>query len=96
MKINLDHPKISGETTVQNAVTEVAAMVGENVKIRRGYALSTSSHGAVLSYLHTCPQPGKPIVDYFNIFEQALLDLGRCMIHLHTWLAINNVLLNWS
>ncbi|CAL9755406.1 unnamed protein product [Musa acuminata subsp. burmannicoides] len=58
MKINLDHPKISGETTVQNAVTEVAAMVGENVKIRRGYALSTSSHGSVLSYLHTCPQPG--------------------------------------
>ncbi|KAJ8486047.1 hypothetical protein OPV22_018532 [Ensete ventricosum] len=58
MKINLDHPKLSGETTVQNAVTEVAAMVGENVKIRRGYALSTSSHGVVLSYLHTCPQPG--------------------------------------
>ncbi|RWW76083.1 hypothetical protein BHE74_00015858, partial [Ensete ventricosum] len=61
MKINLDHPKLSGETTVQNAVTEVAAMVGENVKIRRGYALSTSSHGVVLSYLHTCPQPGNPI-----------------------------------
>ncbi|XP_042420652.1 elongation factor Ts, mitochondrial-like isoform X2 [Zingiber officinale] len=58
MKINLDHPKLSGETTVQTAVTEVAAMVGENVKIRRGYALSSTSYGAVVSYLHTCPQPG--------------------------------------
>nr|CAD1831410.1 unnamed protein product [Ananas comosus var. bracteatus] len=58
MNINLDHPKLSGETTVQGAVTEVAAMVGENVKLRRGYLLSTTSHGVVSSYLHTCPQPG--------------------------------------
>ncbi|KAF8783787.1 hypothetical protein HU200_000225 [Digitaria exilis] len=58
MSINLDHPKLSGETTVQNAVTEVAAMVGENVKLRRGFMLSTTAHGAVSSYLHTCPQPG--------------------------------------
>lgn len=58
MMINLDHPKLSGETTVQTAITEVAAMLGENVKIRRGYALSSSSYGAVVSYLHTCPQPG--------------------------------------
>jgi translation elongation factor EF-Ts len=58
MSINLDHPKISGETTVQSAVTEVAAMVGENVKLRRGFILGTSAHGVVSSYLHTCPQPG--------------------------------------
>ncbi|XP_008794695.2 elongation factor Ts, mitochondrial-like isoform X2 [Phoenix dactylifera] len=58
IKINLDHPKICGETTVQSAVTEVAAMVGENVKLRRGFALSTSSHGVISSYLHTSPQPG--------------------------------------
>uniref|UniRef100_A0A453S661 Elongation factor Ts, mitochondrial n=1 Tax=Aegilops tauschii subsp. strangulata TaxID=200361 RepID=A0A453S661_AEGTS len=58
MSINLDHPKLSGETTVQNAVTEVAAMVGENVKLRRGFMLSTTGHGVVSSYLHTCPQPG--------------------------------------
>ncbi|XP_048539834.1 uncharacterized protein LOC125518994 [Triticum urartu] len=58
MSINLDHPKLSGETTVQNAVTEVAAMVGENVKLRRGFMLSTTAHGVVSSYLHTCPQPG--------------------------------------
>lgn len=58
MKISLDHPKLSGETTVQSAITEVAAMVGENVKLRRGFALSTSSCGVVSSYLHTSPQPG--------------------------------------
>lgn len=58
MKIVLDHPKFSGETTVQSAITEVAAMVGENVKLRRGFALSTSSHGVVSTYLHTCPKPG--------------------------------------
>ncbi|KAJ4969890.1 hypothetical protein NE237_002989 [Protea cynaroides] len=58
LKINLDHPKLSGETTVQNAITEVAAMVGENVKLRRGIQLSTSAHGVVSSYLHTSPQPG--------------------------------------
>lgn len=59
MTINLEHPKLTGETTVQGAVTEVAAMVGENVKFRRGFILSTSSHGVVSTYLHTCPQPGK-------------------------------------
>ncbi|XP_020579920.1 elongation factor Ts, mitochondrial [Phalaenopsis equestris] len=58
MNIDLSHPKISGETTVQSAITEVAAMVGENVKFRRGYAMSTFSHGVVCSYLHSCPQPG--------------------------------------
>lgn len=58
LPINLDHPKLSVETTVQSAVTEVAAMVGENVKLRRGFMLSTTAHGVVSSYMHTCPQPG--------------------------------------
>lgn len=58
MEVTLDHPKLSGETTAQSAITEVAAMVGENVKLRRGFVLSTCSHGVVCSYLHTCPQPG--------------------------------------
>ncbi|KAM0887202.1 hypothetical protein ACQ4PT_029207 [Festuca glaucescens] len=58
MSINLDHPKLSGETTVHDAVTEVAAMVGENVKLRRGFMFSTAGHGVVSSYLHNCPQPG--------------------------------------
>ncbi|XP_059662825.1 elongation factor Ts, mitochondrial isoform X2 [Cornus florida] len=58
LKINFDHPKLSGEKTVQNAITEVAAMMGENVKLRRGFAMSTSSHGIISTYLHTSPQPG--------------------------------------
>ncbi|XP_027925480.1 elongation factor Ts, mitochondrial [Vigna unguiculata] len=56
--LNLEHPKISGETTVQNAITEVAAMMGENVRLRRGYVLPTSSNGFISTYLHTSPQPG--------------------------------------
>lgn len=58
LNVNLDHPKLSGETTVQSAVTEVAAMVGENVKFSRGFIMSTTAHGVVCSYMHTCPQPG--------------------------------------
>ncbi|XWS47268.1 hypothetical protein CRYUN_Cryun14cG0137800 [Craigia yunnanensis] len=57
-KLNLEHPKMSGETTVQNAVTEVAAMMGENVKLRRGFVMSTSLQGVVSAYLHRSPQPG--------------------------------------
>lgn len=58
IKLNLEHPKISGETTIQNAVTEVAAMMGENVKLTRGFVMSTSPHGVVSAYLHRSPQPG--------------------------------------
>lgn len=65
LKLNLDHPKISGETTVQNAVTEVAAMMGEHVKFRRGFVLSTASNGVVSTYLHTSPQPGAVLMNYF-------------------------------
>ncbi|CAN1316021.1 Elongation factor Ts, mitochondrial [Linum perenne] len=56
LKLNLEHPKISGETTVQDAITEVAAMMGENVKLRRGFVMSTP--GVLSTYLHTSPQPG--------------------------------------
>ncbi|XP_042514859.1 elongation factor Ts, mitochondrial isoform X2 [Macadamia integrifolia] len=58
LKINLDHPKLSGETTVQSAITEVAAIMGENVTLRRGFQMSSSAHGVVSSYLHSSPQPG--------------------------------------
>ncbi|XP_047334412.1 elongation factor Ts, mitochondrial [Impatiens glandulifera] len=58
LKINLEHPKLSGEMTVKSAITEVAAMMGENVKVRRSFAMSTSSLGVVSTYLHTSPQPG--------------------------------------
>lgn len=59
LKINFDHPKFSGEKTVQNAVTEVAAMMGENVNFRRGFVMSTPPYGVLSTYLHTSPQPGK-------------------------------------
>ncbi|KAJ4717361.1 Elongation factor Ts, mitochondrial [Melia azedarach] len=58
LQLNLEHPKVSGATTVQNAITEVAAMMGENVKLRRGFVMTTSSPGVVSTYLHTSPQPG--------------------------------------
>ena len=67
MEISLDHPKLSRETTVHDAITEVAAMVGENIKLRRGFALSTSSssHGVISTYLHTCPKPGTEVLMLF-------------------------------
>ncbi|MED6195441.1 hypothetical protein PIB30_037869 [Stylosanthes scabra] len=58
MTLNLEHPKISGETTVHNAITEVAAMMGENIKLRRGYVMPAPSQGIISTYLHTSPQPG--------------------------------------
>ncbi|KAK3025507.1 hypothetical protein RJ639_042042 [Escallonia herrerae] len=57
-QMKLEHPKLSGERTVQTAITDVAAMMGENVKLRRGFVMSTSSHGILSTYLHTSPQPG--------------------------------------
>ncbi|CAN4097015.1 unnamed protein product [Withania somnifera] len=59
LKLNLDHPKLSGERSVQNAITEVAAMMGENVKLRRGFAMCAPSLGVISTYLHTTPQPGR-------------------------------------
>lgn len=58
LKINLDHPKLSGEKTVQTAIAELAAIMGENVKLRRGFAMSAPSQGIISAYLHTSPQPG--------------------------------------
>ncbi|KAJ8748181.1 hypothetical protein K2173_000589 [Erythroxylum novogranatense] len=57
-KLNLEHPKINGETTVQNAITEVAAIMGENVKLRRAFVMTTRSPSVLSTYLHTSPQPG--------------------------------------
>lgn len=58
LKINFDHPKLTGERTVQYAITEVAAMMGENVKLGGVFALSAPSYGVLSTYLHTSPQPG--------------------------------------
>ncbi|KAK6151528.1 hypothetical protein DH2020_014163 [Rehmannia glutinosa] len=58
LKMNFDHPKLSGERTVENAITEVAAMMGENVKLGGGFTISAPSHSVLSTYLHTSPQPG--------------------------------------
>lgn len=80
MTLNLEHPKISGEITVQNAITEVAAMMGENVKLRRGYVMSTSSRGVVSTYLHTSPQPGM----YFKLIVLPFLKMTHYHALTHT------------
>lgn len=58
LKMSFDHPKLTGEKNVQNAITEVAAMMGENVKLGGGFAVSAPSHGVLSTYLHSSPQPG--------------------------------------
>lgn len=76
--MNLEHPKINGETTVQNAITEVAAMMGENVKLTRAYVMPAPSNGLVSTYLHTSPQPGNsliPLIIHFSITHFHIGDL---------------------
>ncbi|PIN22075.1 Mitochondrial translation elongation factor EF-Tsmt, catalyzes nucleotide exchange on EF-Tumt [Handroanthus impetiginosus] len=58
LRMILSHPKISGERTIQSAITEVAAMMGENVKLGGGFTISTPPNGVLSTYLHTSPQPG--------------------------------------
>lgn len=58
LKLNLDHPKLSGEKSVGEAVTELAAMMGENVKLRRGFTMPKALPGVISTYLHSSPQPG--------------------------------------
>ncbi|KAL3835082.1 hypothetical protein ACJIZ3_009818 [Penstemon smallii] len=58
LKLSSDHPKLTGEKSVQIAITEVASMMGENVKLGGGFVISAPSHGVLATYLHTSPQPG--------------------------------------
>ncbi|KAJ7516680.1 hypothetical protein O6H91_22G067000 [Diphasiastrum complanatum] len=57
LRVDLEHPKLQGEVSVHDAVAEVAAITGENVKLRRAFCMSTAT-GLVSSYLHTSPFPG--------------------------------------
>lgn len=57
VKIKLEHEKLCGEATVQEAVTEVAAILGENIRLRRGFLVSSTT-GIVSSYLHASAHPG--------------------------------------
>ncbi|GAB2234137.1 hypothetical protein Droror1_Dr00003374 [Drosera rotundifolia] len=58
LQLKLDHPKLSGERTVQSAITELTVMMGENVKLRRCYALSKKLPGILSTYLHSSPRQG--------------------------------------
>ncbi|KAI3444075.1 hypothetical protein Pfo_000740 [Paulownia fortunei] len=51
LKMILDHPKIRGEKTVQSAITEVAAMMGENVKLGGGFAISAPTYGVLSAHI---------------------------------------------
>lgn len=75
---------MNGETTVSNAATEVAAIMGENVKFRRGFLMSKSSTGVLSAYLHTSPQPGT------NCFLFLLISFF--MIHLLTLTMVSNLI----
>ncbi|CAA2973908.1 elongation factor Ts, mitochondrial [Olea europaea subsp. europaea] len=55
LKMNLDHPKLNGEKTVQNAITELTAMMGENVRLGGAFAMCVPSYGVLSTYLHQSP-----------------------------------------
>lgn len=91
LKMNFDHPKFSGETTVQNAITEVAAMMGENVRLRRGFLMSTPN-GIVSTYLHTCPRPGLGrIAGVLSLEAEDQLSLSDALQHVGSELAMHVV-----
>lgn len=58
VKVRLSHPKLEGESTVQEAVAEVGSIMGENVRLRRGFRMSSTESGVLCSYLHSTAQPG--------------------------------------
>lgn len=64
---------------MQNAITEVAAMMGENVKLRRGFAMSAPSLGVISTYLHTSPQPGIICIRCLDISEAYFAPNFFCM-----------------
>lgn len=71
--MKLEHEKLSGEATVQEAVTEVAAIMGENVVLRRGFLVSPSPSGIVSSYLHASAHPGPFISKSFSFGYKVLV-----------------------
>lgn len=56
-EIHLEHPQLNGRSSVRDAIAELIAVTGENVKLRRAFRMSCPG-GRVLAYLHTSPQPG--------------------------------------
>lgn len=58
LKLKLDHSKLGGDLPIGMAITDVAAMMGENIKLRRALTVCAPSKGIVSTYLHTSPAPG--------------------------------------
>jgi translation elongation factor EF-Ts len=56
-QVKLEHPKLTCDATVQEAIHEAAAIMGENLKLRRGFCISAEA-GLVSSYLHMSPHQG--------------------------------------
>lgn len=67
---------------MHNAITEVAAMMGENVRFRRVFVMSTPN-GIVSTYLHTCPRPGTMISKFFPSYLRGHYYLHRDMCILY-------------
>ncbi|CAI5469795.1 unnamed protein product [Closterium sp. Yama58-4] len=57
--VSFDHPKLSGSRQLADAVAEVAALTGENVRLRRAFLLpEPRPFGSVATYLHSSPGAG--------------------------------------
>ncbi|CAI5531764.1 unnamed protein product, partial [Closterium sp. Naga37s-1] len=57
--VSFDHPKLSGSRQLAEAVAEVAALTGENVRLRRAFLLpEPRPSGSVATYLHSSPGAG--------------------------------------
>eukprot|EP00271_Cylindrocystis_brebissonii_P009583 TRINITY_DN24585_c0_g1_i1.p1 TRINITY_DN24585_c0_g1~~TRINITY_DN24585_c0_g1_i1.p1 ORF type:complete len:432 (-),score=102.37 TRINITY_DN24585_c0_g1_i1:257-1552(-) len=55
-QIEMQHPRLSGERRVGEAVAEVAAITGEKIALRRAFRM-VEAQGVVGAYLHMGPQP---------------------------------------
>ncbi|CAI6012829.1 unnamed protein product [Closterium sp. NIES-65] len=57
--VSFDHPKLTGSRQLAEAVAEVAALTGENVRLRRAFLLpEPRPSGSVATYLHSSPGAG--------------------------------------
>lgn len=89
--MKLEHEKLSGEATVQEAVTEVAAIMGENVVLRRGFLVSPSPSGIVSSYLHASAHPGPFIPKSFTLLVEGLSRYCCCQERLKPYVLIESL-----
>lgn len=92
-RIKLDHPRLSSEATIQEAIHEAASIMGENLKLRRGFCVSASS-GVVSSYLHASPQPGlgkTAGILSFNVKDKSLTLPSRALSSVGDALAMHIV-----